>query len=218
MYEILRLECFERDDDGARIPRTRLHYRRCFQSLESDSCNLADMGAKGLIKPARLGKNRFYSKCDIDRLEQIKDLLQTKRINIEGVKRILSTTRCWEIRRCKLKERDSCQVYRPYGKGWSSDQIDLNRSRLPPRQILRALSNLKWFGRLNSLKTSHFLCLLWSILKVNVYTWFDQLIYVPSFSFYQISLGIALHGHYIKGVGFPHVWNWIVCALRRLFG
>ena len=30
---------------------------------------------KGLIKPARLGKNRFYSKCDIERLEYIKGLI-----------------------------------------------------------------------------------------------------------------------------------------------
>ena len=49
---------------------------------------------KGLIKPKRLGKNRFYSRCDIDRLEYIKKLIQKKRLNIEGVKNILSTTLC----------------------------------------------------------------------------------------------------------------------------
>ena len=37
---------------------------------------------KGLIKPARLGKNRFYSQCDLERLEHIKDLIQMKKINI----------------------------------------------------------------------------------------------------------------------------------------
>ena len=66
---------------------------------------------KGLIKPVRLGKNRFYSKCDLDRLGQIKDLIQKKRINIEGVKNILSTTRCWEVKKCKPKEREDCPVY-----------------------------------------------------------------------------------------------------------
>ncbi|MCM8757444.1 MAG: MerR family transcriptional regulator [Candidatus Omnitrophica bacterium] len=70
---------------------------------------------KGLIKPVRLGKNRFYSKCDIDRLEYIKNLLQKRGINIEGVKGILSTTRCWEIKRCKPLERDACKVYQQYG-------------------------------------------------------------------------------------------------------
>jgi MerR family transcriptional regulator/heat shock protein HspR len=71
---------------------------------------------KGLIKPTRLGKNRFYSKCDLDRLEYIKDLIQNKRINIEGVKRILSTTRCWEVKQCKPEQREVCKVYLKYAK------------------------------------------------------------------------------------------------------
>ena len=70
---------------------------------------------KGLIKPARIGKNRFYSKCDIDSMEYIKDLLQKKRVNIQGVKSILSTTRCWDIKKCKPKVRESCPVYMRYG-------------------------------------------------------------------------------------------------------
>lgn len=68
-----------------------------------------------LIKPARLGKDRFYSRCDLERLEHIKDLIQKKRINIQGVKKILSTTNCWEIKKCKPAERDSCPVYIRYG-------------------------------------------------------------------------------------------------------
>jgi len=71
---------------------------------------------KKLIKPARIGKNRFYSKCDLNRLEYIKELLQKKRINIEGVKNILDTTRCWEVKKCGTKERKSCAVYRKYGR------------------------------------------------------------------------------------------------------
>lgn len=70
---------------------------------------------KGLIKPTRLGKNRFYSRCDLDRLENIKDLLQKKHVNIEGVKNILNTTQCWEVKKCKPKERSSCPVYLKYG-------------------------------------------------------------------------------------------------------
>ncbi|MBL7071430.1 MAG: MerR family transcriptional regulator [Candidatus Omnitrophica bacterium] len=70
---------------------------------------------KGLIKPNRIGRNRFYSRCDIDRLEHIKELIQGKHVNIEGVKQILSTIRCWEIKKCKLKERDACPVYHKYG-------------------------------------------------------------------------------------------------------
>ena len=70
---------------------------------------------KKLIKPSRIGKNRFYSKCDLDRLTYVKELLQKKHINIEGVKNILTTTRCWDIKNCKLKERESCPVYLKYG-------------------------------------------------------------------------------------------------------
>lgn len=71
---------------------------------------------KGLIKPTRLGKNRFYSKCDIDRLEYIKELLQKKRINIEGVRQILDMRQCWDVKKCKPKERAVCSVYLKYGK------------------------------------------------------------------------------------------------------
>ncbi|MEW6009076.1 MAG: MerR family transcriptional regulator [Candidatus Omnitrophota bacterium] len=70
---------------------------------------------RGLIKPERLGKNRFYSRCDLERLNQIKDLIQKKKINIQGVKKILSTTNCWEIKKCKLRERNTCPVYKRYG-------------------------------------------------------------------------------------------------------
>lgn len=67
---------------------------------------------KGLIKPARIGKNRFYSRCDWDALSRIKELLQARRINIEGVKNILTTARCWELKRCAPKQRSRCRVYR----------------------------------------------------------------------------------------------------------
>ena len=67
---------------------------------------------KGLIKPVRLGKNRFYSQRDLDRLWHIKELIQNKGINIEGVKSLLRAAKCWEVKKCKQKERDSCSVYR----------------------------------------------------------------------------------------------------------
>ena len=71
---------------------------------------------RGLVKIARVGKNRFFSKCDLDRLEYIKGLLQKKRINIEGVKSILSMTRCWELKKCMRRERDVCPVYLKFGQ------------------------------------------------------------------------------------------------------
>lgn len=86
------------------------------KSLEVCAATLRIWERKGLIKPKRLGKNRFYSRCDMDRLERIKELLQKKHINIEGVKQILETAQCWEAKKCKPKKRDACKVYIKYGK------------------------------------------------------------------------------------------------------
>ena len=66
----------------------------------------------GLIKPARLGKNRYYSKADLDQLCHVKKLIQEKGINIEGVKVILNTTPCWEIKNCPPEVRNPCPVYK----------------------------------------------------------------------------------------------------------
>ncbi|KKK58279.1 hypothetical protein LCGC14_3046050, partial [marine sediment metagenome] len=66
---------------------------------------------KGIVKPARIGKNRFYSKYDIDRLECIKHLLHEMRINIAGVKEILDSKFCWEVKNCSEKMRKDCLVY-----------------------------------------------------------------------------------------------------------
>jgi DNA-binding transcriptional MerR regulator len=71
---------------------------------------------KGLVKPKRLGKDRFYSGYDMERLEYIKELLQKRRMNIEGVRTVLATTRCWDVKKCKARERAACPVYKRYGK------------------------------------------------------------------------------------------------------
>ena len=68
---------------------------------------------KGLIKPARIGKNRFYSILNLKRLELIKSLLR-QGVNIEGIKGILHTTRCWDIKKCKPEGRKTCVVYLRY--------------------------------------------------------------------------------------------------------
>jgi MerR family transcriptional regulator, heat shock protein HspR len=72
---------------------------------------------RGLVSPARLGKNRFYSKSDLDRLVLIKDMIQKKRINIEGIKNILNSSHCWEVKKCSPKTRNACPVYQDKPKG-----------------------------------------------------------------------------------------------------
>ncbi|MFH1594611.1 MAG: MerR family transcriptional regulator [Candidatus Omnitrophota bacterium] len=84
--------------------------------LKVCSATLRIWEKKGLIKPTRLGKNRFYSQYDIEQLEYIKMLLQEKRLNIEGVREILkSSKKCWKIKKCKMEERKACPVYLEYG-------------------------------------------------------------------------------------------------------
>lgn len=92
--------------------------------LEVCAATLRIWERKGLIRPSRLGKNRFYSQCDMDRLREIKTLLQKKRINIEGVKNILESRRCWDIKKCRMKEREVCPVYLKHSK------VQENRLRL----------------------------------------------------------------------------------------
>jgi MerR family transcriptional regulator/heat shock protein HspR len=70
---------------------------------------------KGLIKPVRLGKNRFYSVCDLERLRRAKDLIQKKGLNIEGAKSVLKLTRCWDVKNCGEAVRESCSVYKSMG-------------------------------------------------------------------------------------------------------
>lgn len=67
---------------------------------------------KGLVEPSRLGKNRLYSKCNIDKLREIKRMLHDQRLNIVGVKQLIEKSFCWEIKNCSLEERESCPVYR----------------------------------------------------------------------------------------------------------
>lgn len=67
---------------------------------------------KSLIHPYRIGKNRFYSECNLERLREIKRLLQDERVNIAGVKRIIDRASCWDIKNCPPEERNGCPVYK----------------------------------------------------------------------------------------------------------
>ncbi len=65
---------------------------------------------KGLIAPARRGKNRSYSYLDLERLREIKHLLGKRKLNIAGVRATLDRKRCWDIKRCG-PEKEDCPVY-----------------------------------------------------------------------------------------------------------
>ncbi len=65
---------------------------------------------KDLIKPQRIGKNRYYSYNNLDLLKEIKHLLQVKRLNIAGAQNYLSQERCWDLKKCG-DEKLKCSVY-----------------------------------------------------------------------------------------------------------
>lgn len=66
---------------------------------------------RGLIKPARRNKNRFYSENDIKWLRCLRDLLHNKKISIEGIKKLLEYAPCWELTECTKENIDKCSAY-----------------------------------------------------------------------------------------------------------
>ncbi len=65
----------------------------------------------GLLKPSRRNKNRFYSENDIKWLMCIRELIHTKKISIEGIKRLLQYAPCWEITGCSEERKSNCSAY-----------------------------------------------------------------------------------------------------------
>jgi MerR family transcriptional regulator/heat shock protein HspR len=66
---------------------------------------------RGLIKPARRNKNRYYSENDIKWLSCIRDLIHTKKISIEGIKKLLEYAPCWELTDCPEDKRERCSAH-----------------------------------------------------------------------------------------------------------
>jgi len=64
-----------------------------------------------LIKPARRGKNRYYSENDITWLRCLRDIIHLKKISIEGMKKLFDYAPCWEITDCPNEKRKNCLAY-----------------------------------------------------------------------------------------------------------
>ena len=65
----------------------------------------------GLLKPARRGKNRYFSDNDIKWVKCLRRLLHEKKISLEGLKMLLEYAPCWEIQGCNEDQRRSCRAY-----------------------------------------------------------------------------------------------------------
>jgi MerR family transcriptional regulator/heat shock protein HspR len=65
----------------------------------------------GLIKPSRRNKNRYYSENDIKWIRCIRELIHTKKISIQGIKKLMDYAPCWELTECTEEKRANCSSY-----------------------------------------------------------------------------------------------------------
>lgn len=67
---------------------------------------------EGLLLPHKSkGKHRLYSQNDITRINCIRNLLEEKGLNFAGIRLMLSTIPCWELKPCSKEDRQNCDAY-----------------------------------------------------------------------------------------------------------
>ncbi len=67
---------------------------------------------EGLLLPRKSkGKHRMYSASDIKRIECIRDLIEKQGLNFAGIRLMLSTVPCWELKPCSMEDRKNCDAY-----------------------------------------------------------------------------------------------------------
>jgi MerR family transcriptional regulator/heat shock protein HspR len=85
----------------------------------------------GLITPSRKNKNRFFSENDIKWLFCVRELIHTKKISIEGIKKLLHYAPCWEITNCPEQRKSTCLAYKGSRKPcWELNQMICSRASL----------------------------------------------------------------------------------------
>ena len=70
----------------------------------------------GLITPARERRNRLYTENDIEWLRCVRELIHSRKISIEGIKKLLDYAPCWEIKDCSEDRRQGCTAFTDRGK------------------------------------------------------------------------------------------------------
>lgn len=70
---------------------------------------------EGLIIPYKKSSNqRLYSQKDIERIECIRKSINTDKLSIKGIIKILSLIPCWKIIGCPEEDREKCEAYNGY--------------------------------------------------------------------------------------------------------
>ncbi|MBI2427658.1 MAG: MerR family transcriptional regulator [Ignavibacteriales bacterium] len=74
--------------------------------------------SEGLIAPFKTsGRQRLYSKADIERFECIRKAINEEKISIGGMKRIHAMIPCWDIVKCSEQDRSVCPAYKGHSGG-----------------------------------------------------------------------------------------------------
>lgn len=66
---------------------------------------------EGLLKPARQGNKRYFSRDNIEWVRCLRNLIHEEGISIPGVKKLLDLTPCWEIKKCSREVREQCTAF-----------------------------------------------------------------------------------------------------------
>ncbi len=67
---------------------------------------------EGLLLPHKSkGKHRMYTSSDIKRIECIRGLIEERGLNFAGIRLMLSTVPCWELKPCSMEDRRNCDAY-----------------------------------------------------------------------------------------------------------
>ena len=72
---------------------------------------------EGLIIPFKSsGNQRRYSDMDLERIRCIRRAINTDKVGIEGIRRMLALIPCWAIINCNENDRRSCNAFSSYMK------------------------------------------------------------------------------------------------------
>ncbi len=67
---------------------------------------------EGLIIPHKSqGNHRYFTETDLKRLECIRGLIEDKGLNFAGIRLLLSTIPCWELKPCSEEDRKNCDAF-----------------------------------------------------------------------------------------------------------
>lgn len=65
----------------------------------------------GLISPQRKGAWRYYTLRDIQWVECLREMIHEQGVSINGVRKLLKFTPCWNIIDCPFEKRQRCSAF-----------------------------------------------------------------------------------------------------------